>query len=247
MTEMPFDMDTILRHKSEELHTALGLKLGHPVSQGDLSEGEWRNFLKKFLPNRYDVSKGFVFDSAGGVSQQIDLIVFDPFHSPLIHETDNGEKYVTAESVYAIFEVKQKADKSTVKYADEKIQSVVNLKRTSRPMISSGKLVPARSITHIIGGLLTTDSVSQRILKKHLGDATHVDIICSASGGTLHKSGSGISASSAEEALFAFFYLLLDELYKLGTVGAIDIRDYADRSLTSFALKREEPADVSSI
>lgn len=240
MADRVFDIDTILRQKSEELNTALGLKLGHPVSRGDLSEGKWIAFLKSFLPNRYEVSKGFVFDSAGGVSEQIDLIVFDPLHSPLIHETENGEKYVMAESVYAVFEVKQKASKANVDYADKKIKSVRGLKRTSRPMISSGKTVPARPLTHIIGGLLTTDSINQVDLKRHLSASDNVEIICSALGGTLYKNCSGISASSSEEALFSFFYLLLDELFKLGTVGAIDIREYADRSLKSFKLQRED-------
>ena len=32
--------------------------------------------------------------------------------------------------------------------------------------------------------------------------------------------------------------LLLDELFKLGTVAAIDIRDYADLSLESFEIVR---------
>lgn len=240
MTTRVFDIDTILRQKSKELNTELGLDLGHPVSQGDLSEGKWIKFLSSFLPNRYEVSKGFVFDSAGGVSEQIDLIVFDPLHSPLIHETENGEKYVTAESVYAIFEVKQEANKGTVEYADKKIKSVCALKRTSRRMISSGKIAPARSLTHIIGGLLATDSINQDDLKKHLSASDSVEIICSALGGTLYKNDSGVSASSPEEAVFSFFYLLLDELFKLGTVGAIDIREYADRSLKSFKLQRED-------
>lgn len=240
MATKGFDIDTILRQKSKELNTALGLELGHPVSQGDLSEGKWIRFLRSFLPNRYEVSKGFVFDSTGGVSEQIDLIVFDPLHSPLIHETENGEKYVTAESVYAVFEVKQKANKTNVDYAGKKIKSVRNLKRTSRSMISLGKAVSARSLTHIIGGLLTTESINQDDLKKHLSASDNVEIICSALSGTLYKNDSGVSASSPEEAVFSFFYLLLDELFKLGTVGAIDIRDYADRSLKSFKIQRED-------
>ena len=238
MTHDAFDIDAILQHKADQLNTALGLKLGHPVSQGDLSEVEWMSFLRSFLPNRYEVSKGFVFDSDGGVSEQIDLIIFDPFHSPLIHETGNGEKYVTAESVYAVFEVKQKADKANVEYADRKIKSVRNLKRTSRAMVSSGRIVPARGLTRIIGGLLTTDSINPRLLEKHLKFASNVDIVCAATKGTFLKVGNDIARSNADEAVFSFFYILLDELFKLGTVPAIDIRDYADRSLCSLKLDR---------
>lgn len=241
MTKDKFDIDTILAHRSDELNTSLGISLGHPVSQGDLSEGQWIRFLKSFLPNRYEISKGFVFDSKGGVSEQIDIIIFDRFHSPLIYETDNGEKYVTAESVYAVFEVKQKATKGFVKYADEKIQSVVNLHRTSRGIVVAGQLRPPRKLTHIIGGLLTTNSIQPRTLCGHIEKSSNIDMACSALTGTFYKGTDGkTSYSNANEAVFAFFFLLLNELYKLGTVGAIDIQEYADRSLETFSLERGE-------
>lgn len=54
----------MLKTKSDQLRASLGLQLGHPVSQGDLGEGEWLAFLNDFLPKRYAASKGFVFDSA---------------------------------------------------------------------------------------------------------------------------------------------------------------------------------------
>lgn len=238
MTDEAFNIDAILRHKAEELNTALGLRLGHPVSQGDLSETEWQKFLDSFLPNRYQTTKGFVFDSAGGVSEQIDLIIYDPFHSPLIYETRNGERYITAESVYAVFEVKQKADKANVEYASKKIESVRKLKRTSRGMYSSGNVVPARDLTKIIGGLLTTDSIDSLTLKNHLCTAPNIDIVCAAAKGTFLKTEDGVVCSSEDEAVFSFFYILLDELFKLGTVGAIDIRDYADKLLKSLKLVR---------
>lgn len=234
-----FNVKDALKAKSDDLKASLGLQLGHPVSQGDLGEGEWRGFLEGFLPKRYAVTKGFVFDSKGSASQQIDIIVYDPLHSPLIMETGNGEKYVTAESVYAVFEVKPKATKANIEYADKKIQSVLDLKRTSRPMIASGVEVQARSLTSIIGGLLT-DELGCRLetIKKHMAASRNLSIICAAEGGTFHRIKDEVQASSEEEAVFSFFYLFLDELFKLGTVAAIDIRDYADLSLQSFEIAR---------
>ena len=216
-----FNVKDALKAKSDELKTALGLQLGHPVSQGDLGEGEWLRFLNSFLPKRYAATKGFVFDSEGRMSQQIDLMIYDPLHSPLIMETKNGERYVTAESVYAVFEVKPKANKEYIEYADEKIQSVLDLKRTSRAMVASGKQVPARGLTQIIGGLLVDQFQNKAdTIKKY------------------HRVDDHIEASNEEEAVFSFFYVLLDELFKLGTVAAIDIRDYADLSLESFKIAR---------
>lgn len=241
MAKEKFNIDTILAHRSDELNIGLGVSLGHSVSQGDLSEEQWIRFLRSFLPHRYDVSKGFVFDSKGGVSEQIDIIVFDRFHSPLIYETDNGEKYVTAESVYAVFEVKQEANKGFVEYADKKIQSVLDLHRTRRGIVVAGEARPPRELTHIIGGLLTTNSVKSGTLCGHIERSANIDMACSALTGTFHKGADGkVTHSDSGEAVFAFFFLLLNELYKLGTVGAIDIQEYADRSLKSFSLERGE-------
>lgn len=234
-----FNVKDALKEKSDELKQSLGLQLGHSVSQGDLSEEEWLAFLNSFLPKRYAASKGFVFDSTGGTSEQIDVIIYDPLHSPLIMKTRNGENYVTAESVYAVFEVKQDANKDHIEYANAKIQSVLDLKRTSRGMISAGASVPARSLTPIIGGLLTTRSESKpETIEKNMFSCPNIDIVCAAEDGTFHKYEGEVQASNGDEAVFSFFYLLLDELFKLGTVAAIDIRDYADLSLESFEIAR---------
>jgi hypothetical protein len=237
-------INDILGYKARDLRCKLGLDLPHPTSQGDLGENAWISFMQSFLPSRYAVSKGFVFDSKGGISEQIDVIIYDPHHSPLIYDTPNGERYVTAESVYAVFEVKPVADKENLEYAQDKIESVRNLCRTSRPMISHGKQVPARELTRIIGGLLATNAITPEILKSHLEALGKVDLICAANAATLYKRPNGeIEVSNRDEAVSSFFYLLLDELFKLGTVPAIDIREYAKVALKSFRLEGDISVD----
>lgn len=234
----------VLDYKAEELRSSIGLDLPHPTSQGDLGEDAWGSFLKSFLPSRYAVSKGFVFDSHGAISDQIDVIVYDRHHSPLILETPNGEHYVTAESVYAVFEVKPVANEKNIRYALNKINSVRNLCRTSRTMIASGKSVEPREPIHIIGGLLAKDSISEETVRERLKTYDGIDMICAANTMTAFKQVSGeIEVSDAKEALAAFFYLLLDELHKLGTVAAIDIREYAKLALTSFHLEGDHNVD----
>lgn len=227
----------VLCYKTEELRRSLGLDLPHPTSQGDLGEDAWISFLESFLPRRYAVSKGFVFDSHGRISDQIDIIIYDRHHSPLILKTPNNERYVTAESVYAVFEVKPEANEGNIRYALDKINSVRNLHRTSREMIASGKPVGARKLTRIIGGLLTKDSISEEGIREHIEAYDGVDMVCATCAMTAFRRSSGeIEISDEPEALPAFFYLLLDELYKLGTVAAIDIREYARLALKSFNL-----------
>lgn len=155
-------LNEILDYRTGQLCTALGIPDCHPVSKGDLSEVQWISFLKGFLPERYAVAKGFVFDSEGDVSDQIDIVIYDSLYSPLIFGAPNGEMYITAESVYAVFEVKQKLDKRNLEYARKKIESVKNRVRTSRNTISSGMNISAREPTNIIGGLLTNDSIKDK-------------------------------------------------------------------------------------
>lgn len=77
--------------------------------------------------------------------------------------------YIPAESVYAVFEVKQDV-KGNIEYAAKKVESVRKLKRTSIGMVASGRPTAARQLTKIIGGILTTTSsyVGHDTVKKQL-------------------------------------------------------------------------------
>ena len=90
------------------------------------------------------------------VSEQMDVVIYDAIYTPFIFKQD-GFMYIPAESVYAVFEVKQDV-KGYIEYAAQKVESVRKLKRTSISMVSSGKTTPARALTKIIGGILTTTS-----------------------------------------------------------------------------------------
>ena len=98
--------------------------------------------------------------------------------------------YIPAESVYAVFEVKQDV-KGYIEYAAQKVESVRKLKRTSIEMVASGRRTPARQLTKIIGGILTTsssyrgnDTVRQQ-LKKLKGYQT-LDLGCMCDRGSFY-------------------------------------------------------------
>lgn len=130
--------------------------IGHPGSKGDATEQHWIKFLRTYLPDRYKVDKAIVIDSTGNVSEQMDVVIYDAIYTPFIFKQD-GFMYIPAESVYAVFEVKQDV-KGHIEYAAKKVESVRKLKRTSISMVASGKTIPARPLTKIIGGILTTMS-----------------------------------------------------------------------------------------
>ena len=140
--------------------------------------------------------------------------------------------------MYAVFEVKPEANEENTRYAMEKIGGVRNLRRTSRAMVASDRPMGPRELIHIIGGLLAKKSISEKGIRGHLETYDGVDMACAASAMTTFKRSSGeIEISDEREALPAFSYLLLDELHKLGTVAAIDIREYAALALESFRLE----------
>lgn len=149
--------------------------IAHPGCEGDSLENAWIELLRKYLPNRYSIDKAMVIDYQGNVSHQIDIVIYDNWFTPFIFN-QNGFKYIPAEGVYAVFEVKpdigSSSDrKNNILYAGEKIASVRCLNRTSTQMINSGKKLGPRPLTKIIGGIIgikcsqKADTVEKHIRK----------------------------------------------------------------------------------
>lgn len=233
----------------------------HPTSKGDSLENVWIEWLRKYLPNRYCVDKAIIIDSSGNLSHQIDIVIFDQQYTPFVF-TQNGIHYIPAEGVYAVFEVKPDLNGSAnegqtyIEYAGKKIASVRSLKRTSTTIIDRGIVKDARSLTKIIGGILTsTNSFSkQETVTKHLKKLNaleSIDIGCSVDHSTFYirydgeedkdiqdfndrvqdyynkRSFDSIKYSGKEKALVSFFIQLLQYLQSLGTVAAIDLSSYS--------------------
>ena len=51
---------------------------------GTLIEEMFRSYLAEILPEKIGVSHGFVMDSDGGESQQMDIILYDKMSTPRI-------------------------------------------------------------------------------------------------------------------------------------------------------------------
>lgn len=180
------DLKVLFRGLQEQMRCSLALNrkiIQHPGSKGDALENTWIEWLRNYLPSRYSVDKAFVIDSEGKLSEQIDIIIYDCWFTPFVF-SQNGLKYIPAEGVYAVFEVKPDIKGSVgkmsyIKYASQKIESVRKLKRTSASIINSGNTLPARPLTKIIGGILCgtnsyTHKDDNKTLKKHLSDLTGV-------------------------------------------------------------------------
>ena len=128
----------------------------HPVARGTSAEELWLKMLANHLPARYQASAAWVVDADGGCSEQIDLVIHDRQFSPCLLDLAGG-RYIPAESVYAVLEVKQTLNRQHLAYAGAKIASVRRLRRTSGDYGHHQGI--GRSATKpILGGLLTFDS-----------------------------------------------------------------------------------------
>lgn len=226
----------LLLAKQTTLRGILGesKKIQHPVGNGDNSEGGWKEFLKQVLPKKYGVDKGFVIDYEGNVSDGIDIIIYDDLYSPYIMSSGSGVRYIPAEAVYAIVEVKPTITKAYLKYANDKVESVKKLKRTTRGVIVAGDRKPKRKLTNILGIVLAKEStiVKDETIKEHLKTFSNINLVCALDKYTIlcyrDSNKLRIDKTTGNEALLGLYFYLNNELYELGTVAGIDIREYAN-------------------
>lgn len=154
------NMKELFLGMQEEMLTRLNSirkNVTHAPTKGNVVEQSWIQFLSKYLPNRYCVDTAFVVDHTGTRSDQIDLVIYDKQYSPFVFHQE-GVTFIPAESVYAIFEIKQVLNKAHIEYAAGKAESVRALKRTSVPIVHAGGTFPPRPIFDIVAGLITTSS-----------------------------------------------------------------------------------------
>lgn len=227
----------------------------HPGTKGDSLENVWIEWLRKYLPNRYCIDKAIIIDCKGNLSDQLDLVIYDQHFTPFVF-SQNGIYYIPAEGVYAVFEVKPELNKGYIEYAGDKIESVRKLYRTSTNIIDRGKQYEPRSLTKILGGILTsTNNIQNITTEKHLKSLTQlksIDLGCSVEGGCFYidydidednhindfndrissyykiRKYNSVTFSSADKSLVTFFLQLMRYLQQtIGTVAAIDLNAYS--------------------
>lgn len=237
---MAIDLQQLFANRQQQLGAQLRLArqfIDQPGDKGTVSENEWINLLSSFLPDRYRAAKATIIDSTGATSESIDIVVYDRQYSPLVFE-QQGFRYVAAEAVYAVFEVKQTLNAQHIDYAAKKAASVRRLVRTSAPVVDIRGETPQKKPIPIIAGLLTTDvewtegTAAQHLQKKSesLDDHQLLDMVCAADsfGFEVYRDdqGSHVMASTRETGLVFFLFGVLQRFQKVGTVAPIDFSAY---------------------
>ena len=217
----------------------------HPTAKGDILESAWRDVLRRYLPARFRVESGFVIDSNGDVSQQIDCIIYDNVFTPTFWG-EGGHFHIPAEAVHAVFEIKPSVNKGCVRAASEKVNSVRTLYRTSIPYRGAGKEYPPKDLFHIIGGLLASDieyssgvtgePFRRAVRNVQIEDPRNksIDIVLTACDGFADHFDSGFPTElppyvdTKEGAATRGLFRLVRALLAQGTVGAIDLERYLE-------------------
>ena len=102
--------------------------IGHAGVKGTLVENAVADFLRSILPEKIGICTGVAVDSDLNSSGQLDLILYDKAHTPLLFGSD-GVYLVTIECIYFIVEIKTSLTKEEFKKSILHMESVKNLKR----------------------------------------------------------------------------------------------------------------------
>lgn len=247
------DLKEMFALKQKEMEASFGvgsMAFKHPTLKGDSTESKWLNWFKNF-GNKYKAERAVVIDSTGETSEQIDIVLYDPYYSSLIFE-DEGQKYIPAESVFAVFEVKPELNATYIKSAQSKIESVRRLKRIPGEIyLYDGSCRKGKEPYEIIGGLLThrngwVEGNAEKNLESNLKDTTQlnkINFICCIKTGTFeieyqidygnYKGKNieilkkiAISKCDKNGVLISAYFKLLKMLARLGNCLAIDYDAY---------------------
>jgi hypothetical protein len=212
----------------------------HPGARGEASEEDWLHVLNDHLPRRYQADRAFVIDSRGECSEQIDVVIYDRQYSPFLYNQAN-QRYVPAESVYAVLEVKQDLSHEHVLYAGQKAASVRRLHRTSAAVPHVEGVAKPRPLPRIVAGILTYQSSWRPALGEafrdvlaELGADSQLDVGCVLLNGAFeaHYPAAGpmeLTVIEGPRSLVQFFMRLLKQLQSLATAPAIDYEAYLAR------------------
>ncbi len=210
------------------------VSITHGGLMGDVNEKHFIAALRSHLPRRYQVSSAIILDAFGNTSDQIDVVVFDEQYTPTLLD-QQGHRFVPAEAVYAVFEVKPTINKTYLKYAGGKAASVRRLKRTSIEIRHAGGVFPAKPLFSIIAGIVATDlswksGFGPTFLKIHQSLKGNDIIDCGLAVSGYHfdcYEQQGPPRVFSGNGSFAFFlFRFLEKLQTLGTVPAVDWTRY---------------------
>jgi hypothetical protein len=179
------------------------------------------------------VSDGIVVDSNGSTSDQLDVVVFDRQYTPTLLD-QQSHRFIPAEAVYCVLEVKPTLSKEYLEYAGAKAASVRKLERTSVAIAHAGGEFPPKPLFAISAGIVAAsvdwkDGCASDAFKQALAslDGLHsLDCGLALSDRAFDTYSGQLELSQPNGSLAAFLFRLLHRLQGVGTVPAVDWSRY---------------------
>ena len=248
-----FNLENLLKAAGRRMSADLAERLiPHPGELGTEREEIIRQFLRAYLPKRFEISSGFVFDSSGSVSKQLDVIVANSLVCPRF-ETAGGRRFYPCESVVAVGQVKSLLDsRRLLREALSNLASAKSLDRSARGKAIDAdhgeQIDPLRNYLHqiftfifIIGETLGSETMRHELIKRILAVEAHLwpnvvfalnkylATFCCDFGvcpNPMDARGIALQSSSEDDDLLMRFYLLLGGAVQATRVSAFSYWDY---------------------
>ena len=248
-----FSLDGLLQSSGRRMQVDLEERLiDHPGELGTAREEILRKFLHDYLPKRFEVSTGFVFDSGGKVSNQMDIIIADSSVCPRF-ETAGGKFFFPCESVVAAGQVKSSlTSEEELKDALDNIASVKQLDRSAGGVAKDRRygepidhvrnyLHQIFSFVFVTGKALSEGSVMEDVmdyLPKRWA-STWPNVIfafnkylvtyacdCGVCPNPMHARGLAVQSADSDPNILLRFYLLLGQAIDATRVASLPYWEY---------------------
>ncbi|MDA2461102.1 hypothetical protein PDN45_13120 [Bacillus cereus] len=209
----------------------------HHGLKGDIRENAViKTFLSKHLPQKYNIGSGVIVNAESDQSRQQDIIIYDAFNCPLLHNEENT-KIVPIENVYSTIEVKSTLTKSELKKCIENIKSVKSLSNPNT--LPSGFVFGFQSDSSIENVCENLIELNAEVPPQH-----QINAVCILDKGLIayfHKHGLYNMRSLPDEDCYAaaiigppersliLFYLLLMGALSSKVVSPPDLINYASK------------------
>jgi hypothetical protein len=133
--------DTLLREKIQQFRESFSKnaslvfvdentgRLRHPGEFGTYRENICKDFIRLFIPGKFDIASGFLMSSQNEISTQCDIVIYDRNSTPLI-QNNELQRFFPHETVCAIGEVKSILKKKELLDALRKLANVKKIRLT---------------------------------------------------------------------------------------------------------------------
>lgn len=213
--------------------------VSHSATKGDVNEEIFRSFLRKYLSRSLDISTGFLVDSFGGVSDQLDVIISDAIKTPIFFSSGE-DRIIPVECAYAVFEVKARLDTTELDKIFKNMESVRKLRKAAyhpgKGLFTTVDLY-GRSwdIWPVNYYVFAFDSIDIYTLEREIGDRhrenqlpehSRIDAVCVLNKGVVYNEhpdgtvsalpipGSRVTGYETRQALLLFYSIISNYLFQ---------------------------------